>query len=160
MRYTFVASAPAYALAAAMLWHMQGMFRHAVPLVLAVACVLALEEPYSIAKADTRELAAFIDARCEPEDVLVIHTLGEHDWQAHALYLGLAHYAPPPCPIVFLDGPPSPDVARRIRDAKQIWMMSPSPSIPNEDVFPGSDMAEASFFPWVGTVERVRWGEE
>jgi 4-amino-4-deoxy-L-arabinose transferase-like glycosyltransferase len=157
VRYTLVASAPAYALAAAMLWHMTGVIRHVVPLVLAVACVLALEEPYSIAKADTRELAQFIRARCDPADVLVIHTLGEQDWQAHAMYLGLAHYAPPPCPIVFLDSKPSPDVARRIRAARHIWMMSPSPAIPNEDVFSGSVMAEASFFPWVGTVERVKW---
>jgi hypothetical protein len=159
VRYTFVASAAVYALAAAMLWHMKGVFRHLVPLVLAVACVAALEEPYSINKADTRELAQFVNARCGPDDVLVIHTLGKNDWQAHALYLGLAHYAPPPCPIVFLDQPPGPAVERRIRAAKQIWMMSPSNSVPNEDVFPGSEMAEASFFPWVGTVERVRWRE-
>ena len=40
-----------------MLWHMKGFFRHLVPLVLAVACVAAIEEPYSTSKADTRSVA-------------------------------------------------------------------------------------------------------
>ena len=157
LRYTFLASAPAYALAAAMLWHMKGFFRHLVPLVLSVACVAAIEEPYSTSKADTRELAQFIRTRATPDDVVIVCTQAEPDWQARALYLGLAHYAPPPCPVVFLSGPPDAELASRIRAAKSIWMMSPAAAVPNEDVLPGSEMLEASFFPWVGTVERVRW---
>jgi hypothetical protein len=157
LRYTFIASAPVYALAAAMLWHMKGFFRHLVPLVLSIACVAALEEPYSSSKADTRELAQYMRARVNVDDVLIVCTHTEPDWQARALYLGLAHYAPPPCPVVFLSGPPDAALAARIAAAKSIWMMSPAASVPNEDVLPGSKMVQASFFPWVGTVERVKW---
>ena len=157
LRYTFLASAPAYALAAAMLWHMKGFFRHLVPLVLSIACVAALEEPYSSTKADTRELAQFIRTRATADDVLIVCTQPDPDWQARALYLGLAHYSPPACPVVFLNAPPDEALAQRIHTARAIWMMSPTAAVPNEDVLPGSKMQEASFFPWVGTVERVNW---
>ena len=157
LRYTFLASAPAYALAAAMLWHMKGFFRHLVPLVLTIACLAAIEEPYSTSKADTRELAQFIRTRATSDDLLIVCTQTDADWHARALYLGLSHYAPPPCPVVFLGAPPDADLAQRIRAARSIWMISPTGAVPNEQVLPGSDMLETSLFPWVGTVERVSW---
>jgi hypothetical protein len=155
VRYTLLASVPAYALAAAMLWHMKGMFKHLVPLVLAVSCIAALEAPYAITKADAREMAAFLGPRCDPDDVLVIYTLPDHDWQAKALYLGLSHYGPPRSPILFTSEPPTDELAERIGAAREIWMMSPTLSIPFEEVFPDGKLVESQFFPFVGTVQRI-----
>lgn len=156
VRYTFLASAPAYALAAAMLWHMKGAFAHLVSLVLSISCIVAIAQPYSLGKADTRELAQFVRSRCDAEDILLVHTLSGHDWQARALYLGLSHYSIPPCPVVFVSEHPPAEIERRVRLAREVWIMSPSPAIPIDAIFPGSEMVEASFFPWVGTVERIR----
>jgi hypothetical protein len=159
VRYTFPASAAVYALAAAMLWHMRGFFRILVPVVLTVACIAALEEPYSNSKADSREMARFVAQHVRDDDVLLVHTLQGHDWQARAMYLALSHYHTPGCPVIFLGDPPSPALEQRIRRASRIWVMAPSNEIPLQEFLPGSELVrkEAAFFPWVGVVERVTW---
>ncbi len=155
-RYSIVATAPTYALAAAMLWHMKGIWKHLVPLVLSIACLAAIAQPYTIDKADTRELARLISSRCDPDDILIVHTLPDHDWRARALYLGVSHYAVPKCPVVFLGDPPSDAVRQRIRVAREVWLMSPAPTIPTHEIFPHAQIAEGFFFPSVGSVQRVR----
>jgi hypothetical protein len=57
--------------------------------------------------------------------------------------------------VLFIGEAPSRQLRARIRAASQIWIMSPSPAIPIEQILPGSTLVEARFFPWVGTVERV-----
>jgi hypothetical protein len=155
VRYTFLATVPAYALSAAMLSHLQGFARHAVPLTLALSCLLALEEPYSFDKADSRELAQFVASHVRPDDVMVIYQRDPQDWLSAATYLGLSHYGAPRCPVVFLTGPPAAPLASRIRSRRQVWLLSPTLAIPSHIVFPGSRHTKEAFFPWIGTLTRL-----
>ena len=157
LRYTFLGSAAVYALAAAMLAHAGGILRHAVPMVIALSCLLAIEEPYSHAKADSRELARYVDQKIDARDVLIVHQLGGDDrWVSGAMYLGLAHYTTPQSPVVFLSSAPGGDVAARLAEAEDVWLMSPTLSIPHEQILPGSKVEEKTFFPWVGTMARIK----
>ena len=157
VRYTFIASVAAYALAAAMLAHLpSALLRHAVPLVLAVACVLAIEEPYSIDKADSRPLARFVTENVSADDLLIVYVVPEDSWLSGAMYLGLAHYEAPKSPVVFLAGPPNADELARIREARRIWVMSPTMADHSGTIFPaGGELRQEAFFPWVGTIARV-----
>lgn len=158
LRYTFLASVPVYALAAAMLWHLRGFLAHAVPLVLAISCVLAIEEPYATAKADTRELARFVAQHVAADDIVVFFTdaAPRERWLSTSMYLGISHYKPPPCPVLFATAPLSPANAARAAAARRIWLISPTIGIPNDQLFPGSERTSEAFFPWVGTMASVR----
>jgi hypothetical protein len=155
IRYTFLASVPMYALAAAMLSHLRGFARHAVPLVLAISCALALDEPYSNPKADSRDLAEFVRTHVTADDILVIATDPHEQWLAGSMYLGLSHYGAPKSPILFLDKAPEPALLARIRASQKVWLMSTGLGVPNAALFPGSETKNEMLFPWLGTIARV-----
>jgi uncharacterized membrane protein len=123
VRYTFLATAPAYALVAAMLAHRTGWQRHIAPLLASLSCVAALQSAYSGSRPDWREPGKMLREQVRPGDVLVMTRSGPNDWQSAAMYLALSHYAAPKVPVVILEKPPTGSAAQLIGSSRRIWMV-------------------------------------
>lgn len=156
IRYTFLATAPAYALVAAMLADKAGLIRHVVPLVISVSCVAAITRAYDRWQADWRLPAAALRENVKEGDVVVFFKSADQDWGNAAFYLAVSHYAPPPVPVVLLGEPPSGELAEKLASYQRIWFMSGAKQSPVERVFPGLTRREVAAFPYEGSLSLVQ----
>ncbi len=155
VRYTFLATAPAYALVAAMLAHKTGWLRHALPLAISVSCLAALDRAYARWQADWREPAGVFAGRSRPGEVLLIYKRTDDDWPAASQYLALSHYAPPPGPMMLIGDPPSTEAAARLRQAPGVWLISLAEDVPLARLLPGAKAIAAFDSPFTGRLAKV-----
>src|SRR5438105_14080008 len=80
---------------------------HAVPVFVAVACLLTLPEFYQRRQPDFRDMANYLAARVQPRDVILFSVRSDAPWTAQILELAITHYARgAPCPMAVLSRPP------------------------------------------------------
>ena len=114
-----------------------------------------MEEPYSITKADEREMAKFVAQHVGTKDLLVFFTDPKEQWVAGSMYLGVSHYATPQSSILFLSEAPDAALAARVAQAEHVWLISPGLESRNAQVFPGSRVLRQALFPNIGTAARI-----
>jgi hypothetical protein len=153
LRYTFLATAPAYALLAALLADKKGWMRHIVPLVVSISCVCAIQRAYQTDHlADWREVAAIMRPSIRDGDVIVVFRSNDGEWRAGFLYMAIAHYSPPRIPVVFVSDPPAGELARRLHGFERIWLLSGDEDPLASRLFPGAWPIMFREFPLVGSI--------
>ncbi|HEY8667200.1 MAG TPA: glycosyltransferase family 39 protein [Tepidisphaeraceae bacterium] len=123
VRYTLVA-APAMYLLIATVGRQHRFFRHAIPAVVLLACLLELPNTYTPYKADFRGLARFVQDRAQPGDAIVFSGSDTGDWYEDILYLGMSHYMHHmPGPIIFLHAPTDAKALAQLRSTRNVWLI-------------------------------------
>jgi hypothetical protein len=125
-KYVSISSPGIYALTAALLaiirWKWIGQF-----LAAALVCVTAffITDAYNNPAADPRDIAALIQPKISQADVLIFASAANVYWYRSIQYLMLSRYIQAfPCPVVFLDSPPTGQALRTILAARSAFVFS------------------------------------
>ncbi|MEA2711136.1 MAG: mannosyltransferase, partial [Phycisphaerales bacterium] len=131
VRYTLLASPALYAIAATLLSdRRERWIRHLPPLLVALACALALPAAYSAWwKSDWRALAGEIDRHARPGDVVVFWGYdkgGDFAGDPNASFYYTSYYRRRPLgPIVLMDQPPDDALARQLSEFAGVLVVAP-----------------------------------
>ena len=155
IRYSFLATAPVYALIAALLAHQSGWMRHVLPMVVFVSCIGALERAYWRPLADWRVPARVLQSHVSDDDIVLFTTFGERDWQSSGLYLMMSHYAPLSVPTALVEDAPTGELSRRINEAQHVWIVSRRFEPPYQELLPGCTVKRIFPDPECGTIAEI-----
>jgi uncharacterized membrane protein len=130
-RYTLLAAPALYVLLPAVFAGASGVWRALVPVVGITIAALGLltrtRPPYP----DWRGLAAYVDQRAGPSDVLAFIAPGKPEWSAGYMYMALTHYsAHPRRPVLLLQWGTASPALREQMDVRRVWLINGTPEIP------------------------------
>jgi hypothetical protein len=157
IRYTLAASPGAYAIAAIMLSHLQGLSRHIVPLALCVGGLISVQSAYDHPAPDWRGLGAFIDANFREGDLMVMDDCDPELWKVRCDIVGMNYYADfLPMPLVMITDPPGQAIMQRIRSAKRVWYFMMHGGIGASERFPTfQPRSRPAMFPYIGILQII-----
>lgn len=152
-RYTLLAGIGLYLVVPAMA-QAHRLLRHLVPAGLALIAIVNLPTVLVSAEPDWRSLGEHVGAQVPPDAVLVFDASTDPR-DARQRYVAIEHYGyAPDRAVVFLTGPPSEELWRRLQKSSSVWVVLP----PNEDtqrVLPGAIVTSGMTAVGAGSVVEV-----
>jgi uncharacterized membrane protein len=130
IRYTLLAAPALYVLLGAVLDSARGVWRMVVPALAVAIAALGLPGGSRPEYPDWRGLAAYIDERAGPEDVLVFVAPGKPEWTAGYMYMAQSHYsAHPRRPVLLLRPEPASAALLKQLGRRRAWLISSPTSV-------------------------------
>ncbi|MGH7177397.1 MAG: hypothetical protein ACREJC_08460, partial [Tepidisphaeraceae bacterium] len=130
-----------------------------VPAIIAVLCVINLPAAFNDPGPDNRAVAAVIDAKIRPGEVVVFYPADNADWYASHLFLGVSHESATfPWPSVIMRGPADQELIAELRSAPGVWLLDGTYRLDVGTILPGArSFIPMGTWPHTGACAYVRF---
>jgi hypothetical protein len=157
-RYTFPASVSVYALLSALCRGLRVPWRHALPGIAVIGCLIHLPQVYSTfgrTRQDWRKFAEQYHELAEP-GCLTIFPSKQNDY-VHYLCLG-EYVSPLPGPALILTAPPSAQMVEQIRSFHRVVIVGVAPLV--QQLFPHAPIQDIRQMQSIGTIWQLRFAPQ
>jgi hypothetical protein len=158
VRYTLLASPGVYALFSMLCGKANPLFKHLVPALATLYCLLSVLGPYERPNIKWRDIGTTLSNMTEPGDIVVFGANPDSRETVLTYLLCMEHYGYPwRGPIVLLEGKtPSKELLERLAAARGIVLFSDG--LDGAALLPHSQLTAYKSYPRVGEIQRLVHG--
>jgi len=160
VRHTILAGPALCAILAGLMAAARPMIANAVPLMVSLACALALPMTYTRQNPRYSDIGRALADPGTAREPVVFYSDPDAPFWAEWLYLGAAHYSGTfPRPAAFVHGPISPALLADLKKSNHVWIVRGATSLSEEQIIPGTKTVSSRADPHLGSVARLQWSD-